>query len=152
MTGFSPTQLKKYSQVRGENVKYVKFHHLVSHLKVKRKGEVVLGTFNVKSGQLQKLFGKKNHPKVRFGSKNSPQKNLGFSSKSVTCQVFSQHILHTKSETTNRCTAPAPTTGGHQRHQFLQGTAACTDSMVPILRFAWGCTEKKNHAEKRSRS
>ena len=54
--------------------KNVKFHHLVSNLKVKKKGEVVLGKFNFKLGQLQKPFGKKNHPPFPFGSKNSPQK------------------------------------------------------------------------------
>ena len=61
--GFSPTQLKKYSKVRGENVKYVKFHHLVSNLKVKRK--------------VGSCLGKKITPLFLLGQKISP-KNQSF--------------------------------------------------------------------------
>ena len=66
--GVSPTQLKKYSQVRGEDAKKCK----VSPPSFKLEGQ------NFKLGQLQKPFGKKNHPPFRFGSKNSPPKIWGF--------------------------------------------------------------------------
>ena len=62
--GVSPTQLKKYSQVRGEDAKNVKFHHLVSNLKVKTSSWV----------NFKNRLGKKSPP-FPFGSKNFPKKS-----------------------------------------------------------------------------
>ena len=154
--GFSPTQLKKYSKVRGENVKYVKFHHLVSNLKVKRK--------------VGSCLGKKNHPPFPFGSKNFPQKS-GFSSKSVLPPPTERLIQENPRSCQGVCsiypTNPKPTaapqwpedTNEERRRffvprfacvvesfffRFFQGTAACTDSMVPIS----GLSALKNHLKR----
>ena len=131
--------------------KNVKFHHLVSNLKVKRK-EVVW---------------EKNHPLFLLGQKILPQKSGVFfkiSSPSLSptnfiqenpwsCQVF----RISQGSETNRNHPPgffvaAFFVGKTKRSEafcgffcsFFQGTAACTDSMVPIS----GLSALKKSSEK----
>lgn len=134
--GFSPTQLKKCSQVRGENVKICKVSPPSFKLEdQKKKGKLFWENSTSSWVNFKNSSGKKNTPPFRFGSKNSPPKNPGFSSKSAvlppspqrtnfiiqgnprSCQGVSQHILPTKSDETNRSTAP---TGGSSNEERLR--------------------------------